>query len=197
MSCNVRIVERGGLVLWNSAKNDDEESEKFIDRFISDVLLNGRNEMDSRNSGPNDLTIKCSFDNEYNLLFIGTYFSFSKLLYVDELLECVKRKFVNVFETTLKGGIGCMCQEHYDFDSTYDQISHTYVKDKSIHKTKSVAKLVENTIENGRKPVVHEAKMDSLETGMLFPCILAPVSNHFLFLILFWLFVFFCPWTIK
>ena len=50
-------------------------------------------------------TLKWTFDNNFNLVFVAVYFSMKKLLHIDDFLEMVKQNFVNEFKDILQQGL--------------------------------------------------------------------------------------------
>ena len=74
-----------------------------INKLIQTVLLSDKSGQDSMIY--DSFTLKWTFENNLNLVFVAVYFSFQKLLYVDDFLETVKNEFIKSFNDSLKGGI--------------------------------------------------------------------------------------------
>ena len=82
-----------------------------INKLIQTVLLSDKSGQDSMIY--DSFTLKWTFENNLNLVFVAVYFSFQKLLYVDDFLETVKNEFIKMFSDSLKGGIINLTQPNY------------------------------------------------------------------------------------
>jgi len=111
-----------GALLPHSSTNTSSGSESSssyiaINKLIQTVLLSDKTAADSMIHDA--FTLKWSFANNLNLVFVAVYFSFQKLLYVDDLLETIKKEFIKMFEDSLKEGI--MKIAHTDYSTFYVQ----------------------------------------------------------------------------
>merc|ERR1712113_822332 len=82
-----------------------------INKLIQTILLSDKTASDAMVY--DSFTLKWTFANNLNLVFVAVYFSFQKLLYVDDFLETVKDEFIKMFNDTLKGGIMNLTQQNY------------------------------------------------------------------------------------
>jgi len=88
------VLHRGGALLWSTQLTPIEGAP--IDELIQNVLLEERNESSYT---LNDYTLKWTFDNQLDLVFVAVYLNFSHILYVAELLEAVKAAFCSQFSS--------------------------------------------------------------------------------------------------
>ena len=73
-------------------------------------------------------TIKWTFANELDLVFVAIYFSFQKLLKVDDFLKLCKNEFLKMFGERIKLGISQLIVEPYNFDEQYIRITKYFFK---------------------------------------------------------------------
>ena len=196
MVFEVRIIDRGGFVLW-SATNDPSYT-KPINCLLQDVLMKDRIGSDSITQ--DDYTLKWTLANDLKLVFVAVYFSFQKLLYVDALLKSVKQEFIKMFESSLKGGIANLTMKSYDFDAQYKKILKYYEKQSKIAKSGNKIgnnvnnnKFVKTTPEIRRNgtDIIKEGEKDSDPEGNDAAQMAAAVLGLFVFVFLFVIF-FFC-----
>lgn len=81
------IFRKNGLVLWSKTFTELEGNP--IERLISDVLLEERSSDCSYTM--DDYQLRWTFANELDLVFVAVYQKMFQLLYVEELLERVKK----------------------------------------------------------------------------------------------------------
>lgn len=81
------IFRKNGLVLWSKTFTELEGNP--IERLISDVLLEERSSDCSYTM--DDYQLRWTFANELDLVFVAVYQKLFQLLYVEELLERVKK----------------------------------------------------------------------------------------------------------
>eukprot|EP00483_Globobulimina_turgida_P005870 UN05880 len=128
MISKVAVFHRGGAVLWRSGSgsgsdvsdgSDEEDDDDIndmssynaINKLIQSILLSDKSASDSMIY--DSLTLKWTFTNNFDLVFVAVYFSFQKLLYVDDLLQTLKNEFIKMFNQSLKGGICNLSQQNY------------------------------------------------------------------------------------
>eukprot|EP00026_Physarum_polycephalum_P005169 Phypoly_transcript_05199.p1 GENE.Phypoly_transcript_05199~~Phypoly_transcript_05199.p1 ORF type:complete len:609 (+),score=172.80 Phypoly_transcript_05199:71-1897(+) len=73
-----------------------------VDRLIKDVLLEERSGENSYSL--DSYALKWTFANEFDLIFVAVYQKIFTLLYIDELLELVKQRFCELFQTLIPPG---------------------------------------------------------------------------------------------
>jgi signal recognition particle receptor subunit alpha len=131
----VAVFTRGGVVLWSrklvSALSDDP-----VRRLVSEVLL--LDKAGESSFHVNEYTLKWSFANELNLVFVVVYLNFSSVFPVDALLDEFKNSFVSMFADLLKVVGTCSVPKlgsKFDFDGKFLAIEQKFVKmirDKSV-----------------------------------------------------------------
>ena len=108
------VFHRGGLVLWSSDDPENNQNEEnnnndnndndlsssplLLNELIQNVLLLDRN---IDNYQHDTYTLKWSYENKFNLIFVAVYFSFQKLLRIDGLLTVIKNEFIKAFGNVL------------------------------------------------------------------------------------------------
>merc|ERR1712154_306103 len=96
-----------------------------INKLIQTQLLSDKTGSDSMIY--DSFTLKWTFANNLNLVFVAVYFSFQKLLYVDDFLETVKDEFIKMFNDSLNGGISNLTEQNYHkFYIQYKRIQKSY-----------------------------------------------------------------------
>ncbi|EFA77080.1 signal recognition particle receptor alpha subunit [Heterostelium album PN500] len=94
---NFTILTKGGIVLlsieWARLKGHP------INNLIRKVLVQERGSETSFQS--DNYTLKWTFANEVDLIFVVVYQKILSLMYIDELLNVVKRKFVKMYKDVL------------------------------------------------------------------------------------------------
>lgn len=96
------IFTRGGLILWTCKELGNALKGSPIDTLIRSCLLEERSadasyDYDAPSAGA-AYTLKWTFHNELNLVFVAVYQRILRLLYVDDLLAAVKREFAAVYD---------------------------------------------------------------------------------------------------
>lgn len=110
------IFTRGGLILWTCKEVSNALKGSPIDTLIRSCLLEERSGLPSYTyDAPGaSYTLKWTFHNELGLVFVAVYQRILHLLYVDDLLNMVKREFSAVYDP---------CRTDYsDFDDIYRQL---------------------------------------------------------------------------
>lgn len=92
------IFTRGGLVLWTFQLTALKGNP--INALIQTCLLQERSGQTSFQVGKDSAayTLKWTFHNELGLVFVAVYQRILQLLYVDDLLSCVKNEFSVVYD---------------------------------------------------------------------------------------------------
>lgn len=110
------IFTRGGLILWTCKEVSNALKGSPIDTLIRSCLLEERSGLASYTyDAPGaSYTLKWTFHNELGLVFVAVYQRILHLLYVDDLLNMVKREFSAVYDP---------CRMDYSgFDDIYRQL---------------------------------------------------------------------------
>ncbi|KAF2075987.1 hypothetical protein CYY_002694 [Polysphondylium violaceum] len=94
---NFTIVTKGGIVLWSMEWAKLKGSP--INKMIKKVLLEERSADSSYNT--DNYSLKWTFANEFDLIFIAVYQKIFTLMYIDELLLAVKKRFVKMYKDML------------------------------------------------------------------------------------------------
>ncbi|GFS34843.1 signal recognition particle receptor alpha subunit family protein [Actinidia rufa] len=94
------IFTRGGLILWTCKELGNALKGSPIDTLIRSCLLEERSGAASYNyDAPGAAyTLKWAFHNELGLVFVAVYQRILHLLYVDDLLDMVKREFSEIYD---------------------------------------------------------------------------------------------------
>ncbi|CAA6661566.1 unnamed protein product [Spirodela intermedia] len=96
------IFTRGGLILWTCKELGNALKGSPIDTLIRSCLLEERSadasyDYEAPSAGA-AYTLKWTFHNELNLVFVAVYQRILRLLYVDDLLAAVKREFAAIYD---------------------------------------------------------------------------------------------------
>ncbi|GAM19573.1 hypothetical protein SAMD00019534_027480, partial [Acytostelium subglobosum LB1] len=94
---NFTILTKGGIVLWSIewARLKGHP----INNLIKTVLVQERSADASYQS--DNYTLKWTFANEVDLIFVVVYQKILTLMYIEDLLSIVKRKFIKLYKDTL------------------------------------------------------------------------------------------------
>lgn len=111
------IFTKGGLVLWSYTQATLKGSP--IDSLIRTALVEERSGENSFNF--DQYSMKWTFANEFDLTFVVAYQRILQLLYLDELLELVKRKFCDRFKDQLKS-LSDLISNQFDFTDIFLKI---------------------------------------------------------------------------
>jgi signal recognition particle receptor subunit alpha len=112
------IFNKRGIVLFSQQFSKLKGNP--IDKMIRDVLIEER-------SGENSFTsenyaMKWTFANEFDLIFVAVYQRILSLLYIDELLEIVKKKFCELFKEVVPAGSPSAAPVAIPFEGHFSQI---------------------------------------------------------------------------
>eukprot|EP01084_Bolivina_argentea_P059580 108825_1 len=138
MISKVAVFHRGGAVLWRSDdenetqtptaggdNNNNNDPYLSINKLIQTVLLSDKTASDHMIY--DSFTLKWTFANDLDLIFIAVYFSFTKLLHVDKFLKFVKDAFIKMYAKVLKGGIMNLSPQNYSkFYDEYKKIQKEF-----------------------------------------------------------------------
>lgn len=110
------IFTRGGLILWTCKELGNALKGSPIDTLIRSCLLEERSGDASYNyDAPGaSYALKWTFNNDLGLIFVAVYQRILHLLYVDDLLNMVKREFSQVYDPTRT--------VYNDFDDVFRQL---------------------------------------------------------------------------
>jgi signal recognition particle receptor subunit alpha len=97
------VLTSGGIVLFQRSQASSSSAPVYlVDRLISDVFMQGRSS--NKEYAKDGYTVKWTFVNELELIFVAAYQKMLELTWVDELLSAVKRMFVKSYADSLKRG---------------------------------------------------------------------------------------------
>lgn len=133
------IFTRGGLILWTCSEVGNALKGSPIDTLIRSCLLEERSGAASYNyDAPGAAyTLKWTFHNELNLVFVAVYQKIFHLLYVDDLLAMVKREFSEIYDPKK--------MVYNDFDEKFRQLrKEAEARVEDMKKSNQVAKPVSN-----------------------------------------------------
>lgn len=120
------IFTKGGFVLWEY--NQGKLRSSPVDSLIRSVLLEERSGENAYNF---DLyTIKWTFANEFELIFVAVYQKILSLLYIDDLLAIVREKFCEMFGDKIQNFSHC----EFEFTEMFETILRSLEMRKSRSK---------------------------------------------------------------
>ncbi|KZT69028.1 signal recognition particle binding protein [Daedalea quercina L-15889] len=93
------ISHKGGLVLWSRSFTPAASSASPVNSLIREALIEGRTAEDKYEK--DGYSVKWTFVNDLELIFVVAYQRILQLTYVDELLAALKTLFVKLFEPFL------------------------------------------------------------------------------------------------
>ncbi|KAF7727877.1 hypothetical protein EC973_006990 [Apophysomyces ossiformis] len=111
------ILTKGGFILWQKAYVPLSGSP--VDSLIKNVLIEERAGSDSY--ATDNYAFKWSFANEFELVFVVAYQKFLQLPYIDELLETVKRLFLDMFSESIVNDQGVQ-GDYSTFGPVFDKL---------------------------------------------------------------------------
>uniref|UniRef100_A0A7N0TGY6 SRP54-type proteins GTP-binding domain-containing protein n=1 Tax=Kalanchoe fedtschenkoi TaxID=63787 RepID=A0A7N0TGY6_KALFE len=135
------IFTRGGLILWTCKELGNALKGSPIDTLIRSCLLEERSGAASYSyDAPGAAyTLKWTFHNELGLVFVAVYQKILHLLYVDDLLDMVKREFSEIYDPKRT--------VYNDFDETFRQLrKEAEARAEEMKRTKQVGKPVNNML---------------------------------------------------
>ena len=96
------IFHRGGAVLWERCLTPIPSSP--ISSLISTVLLQERSASTSYRH--ERYSLRWTFANDFDLVFVAVYLNLTNLLYIEDLLDRVKAEFIKAVQAQMAGGQG-------------------------------------------------------------------------------------------
>jgi signal recognition particle receptor subunit alpha len=122
------VFTKGGAVLWDTQNEVIRGSP--INAFIQQVLLQDKaGALKSFDYG--EYTLKWTFHNDLNLIFVALYVNFSSMFDVDAFLLDLKEEFLRLFSDAFKvvGSSTVPLIENFDqFNKSYSKIESKYVE---------------------------------------------------------------------
>ncbi|KAK4790436.1 hypothetical protein SAY86_017740 [Trapa natans] len=137
------IFTKGGLILWTCKELGSALRGSPIDTLIRSCLLEERSGLASYNYDASGAayTLKWTFHNELGLVFVAVYQQILHLLYVDDLLNMVKREFSEIYDPKRT--------VYDDFDETFRQLRmEAEARAEELRKSKQ---LVGKPVSKGKK----------------------------------------------
>lgn len=111
------ILLRGGAVLW-TRKLSTALDEKPVNSLIQKVILEEKSGQDSYRY--DDYKLKWNFENELDLVFVAVYLNMTQMLYIDELMDAIRKDFSKTFRSK----INCMAKpcDFASFEANFDKL---------------------------------------------------------------------------
>jgi signal recognition particle receptor subunit alpha len=163
----VTVATKGGLVLWKAT--DFPIGGEPINALIKNVLLEDR--LSEKSYNYEKYTLKWTLENDLNLIFVVVYQKLIQLLYVEELLDLVKQKFIEMFkdvlqETRKSSNAAFILSHHkFDFDQEYRNILKAVEqRDKELRSLKKMGMFQkQNRSDKTGTQIQKESKITSSE----------------------------------
>ncbi len=92
------VFTRGGAVLWSYKPHPVKGAP--VKSLVNNIFLEEKKAEDGYKV--DQYLLKWIFDNEFDLVFVAVYLNLTQLLYIDDLLEAVKREFVATFHNDIR-----------------------------------------------------------------------------------------------
>ena len=110
------VFHKGGIVLWQKQFGSTMSGAKTnpVNNLINEILLEERSGDDSFTH--EEFNMKWVQENDFGLIFVCVYQKVLQLLYIDELLEKARRKFVSMFKDNL---VPVDHSIDFDFEETF------------------------------------------------------------------------------
>lgn len=134
------ILTKGGFVLWQ--KNFAPINGSPVEDLIRNVLIEERAGTDSYYK--ENYALKWTFANELDLVFVVAYQKILQLNYIDELLETVKRMFLETNKDLIAQG-QLVDGDFTSFGSTFDQLLQQIEEKYSSQNRQRAPRKFENT----------------------------------------------------
>ncbi|CAN1312786.1 Signal recognition particle receptor subunit alpha homolog [Linum perenne] len=138
------IFTRGGLILWTCKELGNALKGSPIDTLIRFCLLEERSGAESYNyDAPGAAyTLKWTFHNELGIVFVAVYQRILRLMYVDELLDAMKREFCEIYDPKRV--------DYNEFDETFRQLrKEAEARSEELKKSKQAGKPVNDSKRQG------------------------------------------------
>jgi hypothetical protein len=124
------IFHRGGAVLFTKQLEEDTQDvdhKKPIDNLVQNVLLEERQGLTSFSQPP--YTLKWTFENSVDLVFVAVYLNLTPLFYLDDFLEKVKNEFVEMYRAEIRANSPRFPFEQR-FSTLYDEFRNKELAEK-------------------------------------------------------------------
>eukprot|EP01133_Synstelium_polycarpum_P001114 gene1114-1272_t len=159
---NFTIITKGGIVLWSIEWA--RLKGKPIDNLIKKVLVEERG-ADSSFICENH-ALKWTFANDVDLIFIVVYQKILSLMYLDELLAIVKRKFIKMYKDMLvaiKNSSDAVVIDTFEpFTDKFDLLLRKVEQQSKVKSAPSVPKRFEDT-EKGKQALEQKKEQELKE----------------------------------
>ncbi|CAO3590740.1 unnamed protein product [Absidia cylindrospora] len=129
------VLNKGGLVLWQHAFTS--LSGGPVEALIKNVLIEERAGTDTYIK--DTYALKWTFANELDLVFVVAYQKILQLSYIDELLETVKRLFIDTFKDTVVSDQG-IYGDYSPFDDMFNKVLLSLEQKHSSGRTRAPRK---------------------------------------------------------
>jgi signal recognition particle receptor subunit alpha len=171
------VFTKGGAVLWN-AQNEVIRGASPISAFIEQILLQDKaGALKSFDCG--EYTLKWTFHNDLNLIFVALYVSVSSMFDVDMFLSDLKDEFVAQFRSVLKvvgtSTLPALSANFRGFDKRFKSLENKYIEmvrnggrrdsQTKVPRTYQEKKAGEKIGKGGKKGGDAEAKEEKKEKG--------------------------------
>ncbi|RCI04605.1 hypothetical protein CU098_009719 [Rhizopus stolonifer] len=133
------ILTKGGFVLWQ--KKFASISGSPVEDLIRNILIEERAGTNSYIK--DNYALKWTFANEHDLVFVATYQKILQLGYIEELLETVKRMFLDMNKEAIAQG-HLIDQDYEGFGPIFDK-TLAQVEEKYASQRQRVPRKFENT----------------------------------------------------
>lgn len=134
------ILTKGGFVLWQ--KNFAPISGSPVEDLIRNVLIEERAGTDSYYK--DNYALKWTFANELDLVFVVAYQKILQLAYIDELLETVKRMFLETHKQLIAEG-HLVDGDYTSFGQIFDKLLLQIEEKYATHNRQRAPRKFENT----------------------------------------------------
>ncbi|KAI8330421.1 SRP54-type protein [Chlamydoabsidia padenii] len=147
------ILNKGGLVLWKHAYTSLTGSP--VEGLIKNILIEERSGTDIYLK--DSYALKWTFANELDLVFVVAYQKILQLSYIDELLETVKRLFIETYKDSVVADQG-IHGDYSEFDAVFNKVLLSLEQKSSSNKTRAPRKFentkkFETTLKGSQAPV--------------------------------------------
>ena len=160
----VSILTKGGLVLWwyqdQLVNHLAADFASRINELIHSAIIEGK-----ANFNKNNMTLKYTLDNEFDLIFVVGYQTTIKISYAEKFLDAMKKRFRDKYCQKLSKeyifnlfdhGERKVCLEGWDSDfmETYDEFRNFKARNPTKMKNFSESHKSQKTIQSMKKDFV-------------------------------------------
>jgi len=156
------VFHRGGAILWKKVLTTLGSSLEVpvlaVNSLIQQVLLEERLAQSSYEY--KNYTLKWSFENDLGIVFVAVYLNISQLLYIDELLEALKKEFISTFRHSIP-----QILSNYPFDEQFTVILEDFESKSLLSKAPKAQKFFPTSLKaeeqaglGGKKNLTKEEK---------------------------------------